>query len=98
MHHLRSSQIQILLIKISYNMAKQFFWPNTIQIVHYTTGQRRLLECVTLRKSSRKCHEMKLNFNDGVDPHTSLVSMGATFPHRSLVEIDHAIQTVRCCN
>jgi len=47
---------------------------------------RTALECVTRRKCSRKYHEMKLNFNDGLDPHASLISMGATFPHRSLVE------------
>jgi len=49
-------------------------------------------------KISRKYHEMNLNFNDGLDPHTSLISMGATFPHCSLVEMDHVIQTVRCRN
>jgi len=69
-----------------------------IQSAHYIIGQRQLLECVIIRKYSRKYHEMNLNFNDGLDTHTSLISMGATFPHCSLVEMDHVIQTVRCRN
>ena len=68
---------RIILIKIPYNLAKIAFWPTTIQSARYIIGQRQ-----QLRKSGRKCHGMKLNFSDSLDPHTRVLYIWVQlFPH-----------------